>query len=183
MSALPGLVSLLLKGRGCSCPQAQGWRLCARLGIKVLQTANPHKGSHLFHILRAWVGYPGGASGKESVCQCRRHERLGFNPWGGKIPWRREWHPTQHSCLENTRDREAWWAVIHGAAKSQTELCDWAQKKRLVPYQSQPLGQLPKTLWWFSGPCFSVGPLPILFLTDGPAKPAEHPQRRPVFMC
>ena len=89
MSALPGLVSLLLKGRGCSGARAQGWRCCARLGIKVLQTANPYKGSHLFHILRAWVGYPGGASGKESVCQCRRHERLGFNPWGGKIPWRR----------------------------------------------------------------------------------------------
>ena len=30
-------------------------------------------------------------SGKESACQCRRH---GFNPWIGKIPWRRKWHPT-----------------------------------------------------------------------------------------
>ena len=97
MSALPGLVSLLLKGRGCSGPQAQGWRCCARLGIKVLQTANPCKGSHLLHILRARVVYPGGASGKESVCQSRRRERLGFNPWRGKIPWRREWCP--HSSI------------------------------------------------------------------------------------
>ena len=30
-------------------------------------------------------------SGKESACQCRRH---GFNPWIGKIPWRRKWQPT-----------------------------------------------------------------------------------------
>ena len=30
-------------------------------------------------------------SGKESSCQCRRHR---FNPWVGKIPWRKKWHPT-----------------------------------------------------------------------------------------
>ena len=29
--------------------------------------------------------------GKESFCQCRRH---GFNPWVGKISWRKEWQPT-----------------------------------------------------------------------------------------
>jgi len=27
-------------------------------------------------------------------CQCRRHKRCGFNPWIGKIPWRRKWQPT-----------------------------------------------------------------------------------------
>jgi len=31
----------------------------------------------------------GGASGKESACQCRRHERCRFDPWVRKIPWRR----------------------------------------------------------------------------------------------
>ena len=35
--------------------------------------------------LRQWL------SSKESACQCRRH---GFNPWVGKIPWRRKWQPT-----------------------------------------------------------------------------------------
>ena len=39
-------------------------------------------------------GFPGGAGGKESVCQCKRHKGLGFNPWVGKIPWRRAWQPT-----------------------------------------------------------------------------------------
>ena len=33
-------------------------------------------------------------SGKESACQCRRHKRCGFNPWVGKVPWRRTWQPT-----------------------------------------------------------------------------------------
>ena len=30
-------------------------------------------------------------SDKEPACQCRR---FGFNPWAGKIPWRRQWQPT-----------------------------------------------------------------------------------------
>ena len=32
-------------------------------------------------------------SGKEAICQCRRCRRLGFNPWVGKISWRRKWPP------------------------------------------------------------------------------------------
>ena len=35
-----------------------------------------------------YLGFPGGASGKEPACQCR------FDPWVRKIPWRREWQPT-----------------------------------------------------------------------------------------
>ena len=38
--------------------------------------------------------FPGGASDKESACQCKRLKRSGYNPWVGKIPWRRTWQPT-----------------------------------------------------------------------------------------
>ena len=31
-------------------------------------------------------------------------------------------NPLQYSCLENPMDRGAWWAAVHGVAKSQTEL-------------------------------------------------------------
>ena len=36
-------------------------------------------------------GFPGGGSGKEPTCQCRKCKRRGFSPWMGKIPWRRAW--------------------------------------------------------------------------------------------
>ena len=36
--------------------------------------------------------------------------------------WRRKWNPLQYSCLENPRDRGAWWAAIYGATQSQTWL-------------------------------------------------------------
>ena len=37
------------------------------------------------------IGLPGGSAGKEPTCQCRRHK---FDPWVGKILWRRKWQPT-----------------------------------------------------------------------------------------
>ena len=45
-------------------------------------------------ILRTTYRLPGGHSGKESTCQCRRWGRYKFNPWVMKIPWRRKWKPT-----------------------------------------------------------------------------------------
>ena len=36
--------------------------------------------------------------------------------------WRRQWQPTPCSCLENSRDGEAWWAAVSRVAQSQTWL-------------------------------------------------------------
>ena len=41
-----------------------------------------------------YIGFPGGASGNEPSCQCRRHKSCEFDPWVGKIPWRRAWQST-----------------------------------------------------------------------------------------
>ena len=38
-------------------------------------------------------GLPGWLSGKESAHLCRRQRRCEFDPWVGKIPWRRKWQP------------------------------------------------------------------------------------------
>ena len=46
-----------------------------------------------FHFLLFDGGKKGHlmTSGKESVCPCKK---FGFDPWVGKIPWRRKWQPT-----------------------------------------------------------------------------------------
>ena len=44
-----------------------------------------------------YLGFPGGASGKEPTCQCRSH---GFDPWVRKIPWRRKWQSIPVFLLE-----------------------------------------------------------------------------------
>ena len=43
----------------------------------------------VLHTLTTFKGFPGGASDKEYACQCRRHKRYRFDPWVGKIPWRK----------------------------------------------------------------------------------------------
>ena len=50
---------------------------------------------------------PGGASGKEPTCQCRRGKRCGFDPWIRKIPWRRTWQPTPVSLLGASRGQRS----------------------------------------------------------------------------
>ena len=41
-----------------------------------------------------WSVFQGSHSGKEPASQCRRCKSRGFDPWVGKIPWRRAWQPT-----------------------------------------------------------------------------------------
>ena len=40
------------------------------------------------------LGLPSWLSGQESTCQSGRSKRQRFDPWVGKIPWRRKWQPT-----------------------------------------------------------------------------------------
>ena len=49
------------------------------------------------------------------------HEHL---EWSLAPTWRRKWQLFQFPCLGNPMDRGAWWATVHGVAKSQTQLSD-----------------------------------------------------------
>ena len=57
--------------------RSRGWR---RTALKLF----------CFGSLSLW-GFPGGSDGKDSACNVRRP---GFDPWVGKITWRRKWQPT-----------------------------------------------------------------------------------------
>ena len=46
-------------------------------------------------------------------------------PGSGRSPGEGNGNPLQYSCLENSMDGEAWWATVHGVAKSQTWLSDF----------------------------------------------------------
>ena len=56
-----------------------------------------------FFIFFLFKGFPGGPSGKEFTCQCRRHKTGGFHPWAGKIPWRQAWKLTPGFLPGETR--------------------------------------------------------------------------------
>ena len=68
------------------------------------------------------VSRVGSTGVKESVCQCTRHKRHGFDPWVGKMPWRRNWQSSPVFLPGKSMDRGAWQAIIHGVAKSRMQL-------------------------------------------------------------
>ena len=61
------------------------------------------------------MGFPGG---KEPTCQCRRHKRCQFNPWVGKIPWRRAWQPTAVFLPGEFHGWGSLWATVDWLSKS-----------------------------------------------------------------
>ena len=79
---------------------------------------SPHGSTHSL----TFRGFPGGASGKELACQYSRRKRCGFNPWVGKVPWRRAWQPTPVFLPGESHGQRAWWATVRSVAESQTQL-------------------------------------------------------------
>ena len=61
--------------------------------------------------------FPCGSAGKESA---RNAGDLGSIPGLGRSPGVENGKPLQYSCLENSMDRGAWRATVHGVAKSWT---------------------------------------------------------------
>ena len=49
---------------------------------------------YLVHYKEDQWSFPGGTSGEEPTCQCKRHKTCRLDPWVRKIPWRRAWQPT-----------------------------------------------------------------------------------------
>ena len=68
------------------------------------------------------MGFPGGASVKNSAANVGDIKDVGSIPRLRISPGRGHGNPLQYSCLENPMDRGAWWATVHRVAKSQTQL-------------------------------------------------------------
>ena len=65
-------------------------------------------------VLAQWL------SGKESTCSARAAGDMGSVPGLGRSPGGGHGNPLQYSCLENPKNRGAWWATVHAVTKSQT---------------------------------------------------------------
>ena len=79
----------------------------------------------------------------ESTCFCRM-DMITFGEGNGT--------PLQYSCLENPRDRGAWWAAVHGVVKSWTRLSDFiftfyfhALEKEMATHSSVLAWRIPGT--------------------------------------
>ena len=71
---------------------------------------------YLFPLLKVTLPVP---SSRQLHRDCPYFISLGRSPGEGNG------NPPQYSCLENPMDGEAWWATVHGVAKSRTRLSDF----------------------------------------------------------
>ena len=62
-------------------------------------------------------GFPGGTDSKESTCNSGDP---GSIPGSGRSPEEGNGNSLQYSCLEDSMDRGAWPATVHGVTKSRT---------------------------------------------------------------
>ena len=93
--------------------------------LYIFKSTSRFKGKHCVCInLRGKRGrFPGGSDGKASACNAGD---LGLIPGLGRSSGEGNGSPLHYSCLENSMDGEAWWATVHGVAKSQTQLRHFA---------------------------------------------------------
>ena len=66
--------------------------------------------------------FPGGTKVKNLLANAADARDTGSIPGSGRFPEGGYGNPRQYSCLENSIDRGAWWATVHGITKSQTRL-------------------------------------------------------------
>ena len=67
-------------------------------------------------------GFPGGTVINNLPANARDSRDSGSIPDLGRSPGGRNGNPLQYSDLENLMDRGSWQAIVHGVAKSQTQL-------------------------------------------------------------
>ena len=65
------------------------------------------------------LGFPGGSDSEEAACSAGDMRSI---PGSGISPGEGSDNPLQYSCLKNSVDRGAWWATLHGMAKSRNRL-------------------------------------------------------------
>ena len=99
------------------------WRIPGTGEPGGLPSMGSHRVGHDWSDLAAGghgnLGFPGGSDSKESAWNAGD---LGLIPGSRRSPGRGNGNPLQYSCLEHSMDRGAWWAVLHGVAKSWTWL-------------------------------------------------------------
>ena len=81
---------------------------------------------------------------------------LGLIPGSGRFPGEGNDNPLQYSCLENPMDRGAWWATVHGIAKSRTLLSDFTFVLFYVYLCIHIYIHIFLSHYWISNVCFVI---------------------------
>ena len=70
--------------------------------------------SYIGYTLGIILGFSGGSDSKESICNAGDPDLI---PGLGRSSGEGNGYPVQDSCVENSMNRGAWWATVHGGRK------------------------------------------------------------------
>ena len=86
------------------------------------------------------TGFPDGSDGKESACNAGDP---GSIPELGRSPGEGNGNPLQYSCLENSMDRGAWQATVHGVSD-----LDTTERLSLIHSLTLPIARVPGVMFF-----------------------------------
>ena len=110
------------------CPSNSWWEFCSQNNT-LMKThwryiiTIESKGDNYFSI-RNVLTFTWGSDGKESACNAGD---LGLIPGSGRSLGGGNGYPLWYSCLENSMNKRAWWAAVHGVTNSWTWLSNSAR--------------------------------------------------------
>ena len=92
--------------------------------------------------------------GKNPAASAGDVRDAGSIPGSRRSPGGGSGNPLQCSCLENSMDRGAWWATVHGVAKSQTRLKQFNTHTRTVARGQNASVQIKGIIIWNGIKCY-----------------------------
>ena len=128
---------IILKHRPWLCSFKELIKLCKPCYIIFVKNKCKCVFIYVYIYAPIYIGFPCGLDSKESTCNAGD---LGLIPGLGRYPGEGNGNPLQYSCLENSMDRGAWWATVHGLQRvghdwaTNTHVCMYEVWKALVDY-------------------------------------------------
>ena len=131
---------------------------CSTLSFPVLHYLPEFAQSHIHWWRRQWQPTPVLLPGKSHG----RRNLVGCSPWGSEESDTTEWlhfyfslscigegtgNPLQCSCLENPKDRGAWWAAVYGVAQSRTRLKWLSSSSSSIFWEPIQVPKIRQMLW------------------------------------
>ena len=110
-----------------SLPLSQQGKLCIQWNSSKRETVTDLENK----LVVTNSGFSGGSDGKEFACNAGKLDSI---PGLGRSTGEENGTPLQYSCLENSVDRGAWWAIVHGVPKGRTQLSGLQPARLLRPW-------------------------------------------------
>ena len=130
---------------------------------------------YIYIYIYIYICFWGNVSGKEPACHYGRCKRYGFNPWVGKIPWRRAWQHTLVFLLGESHGQRSLVGYYSPWGRKESDTIEWLTQARSSLWHLEALHKIIMSLsfkpvcWVGSSATYSRAFLVALTVKNPPA--------------